>query len=211
MKRSQPLTGTQQSGGYINNTRSGTSLVVQLLALCTFTAMAWVQSLVRELRFQKLCGMPLPPAPKKTNTIQVQHLRVTPTRGPTVWWCHLSPLYASMLKWKVKVRIAPSCLTLCNPMDYTVYGILQARILEWVAFPFSKGSSQPRDWTQVSNIAGGCFTSWVTGKAKNTGVDSWSLLQQIFQTQESNQGLLHCRQILYQLSYQGRHVTEYDV
>ena len=44
----------------------------------------------------------------------------------------------------MKVKVAGLCLTLCNPMDYTVHGILQARILEWVAFPFSKGSSQPR-------------------------------------------------------------------
>ena len=50
--------------------------------------------------------------------------------------------------WKVKV--AQSCLTLCDPMDYTVHGILQARILEWVVFPFTKGSSHPRDRTQVS-------------------------------------------------------------
>ena len=47
-------------------------------------------------------------------------------------------------------------------MDYTVHGILQARILEWVAFPFSRGSPQPRDQTQVSCIAGGFFTSWAT-------------------------------------------------
>ena len=46
---------------------------------------------------------------------------------------------------KVKVKDAQSCLTLCDPMDYTVHGILWARILEWVAFPFSRGSSQPRD------------------------------------------------------------------
>ena len=65
-------------------------------------------------------------------------------------------------KWKVKVKVAWSCLTLCDPMDYTVQGILQARILEWVAFPFSRGSSQPRDGTQVSWIAGGFFTSWAT-------------------------------------------------
>jgi len=44
-------------------------------------------------------------------------------------------------------------------MDYTVYGILQARILEWVAFLYSRGSSQPRDQSQVSHIAGGFFTS----------------------------------------------------
>ena len=57
---------------------------------------------------------------------------------------------------KVKVKVAQSCPTLCDPMDYTVCGILQARILEWVAFPFSRGS---------------------------------------------NPGLLHCGQILYQLSH----------
>ena len=99
--------------------------------------------------------------------------------------------------------IAQSCLTLCDPMDYAVYGILQARILEWVAFPFSRGSSQPRDWTQVSWIAGGFFTSWAQGKPKNTRVGSLSPLQWTFQTQDLNWGLLHCRQILYQLSYQG--------
>ena len=51
------------------------------------------------------------------------------------------------------------CLTLCDHKDYTVHGILQARILEWVAIPFSKGSSQTRDRTQVSHIAGRFFTS----------------------------------------------------
>ena len=81
--------------------------------------------------------------------------------------------------------------------------ILQARILEWATCPFSRGSLQPRDRTQVSLIAGGIFTNRVTREAKNTGVGSLSLLQGIFLTQESNWGLLHCRQILYQLSYQG--------
>ena len=47
-------------------------------------------------------------------------------------------------------------------MDYTVIGILQARILEWVAFAFSRESSQPRDQTLVSSMAGGFFTSWAT-------------------------------------------------
>ena len=56
------------------------------------------------------------------------------------------------------MRVTQSRLTLCDPMDYTVYGILQARILEWVAIPFSRGSSQPRDRTQASHIAGGFFT-----------------------------------------------------
>ena len=48
-----------------------------------------------------------------------------------------------------------SVVSLCNHVDYIVHGILQARILEWVAFPFFRGSSQPRDRTQVSRIAGG--------------------------------------------------------
>ena len=59
----------------------------------------------------------------------------------------------------VKVKVAQSYLTLCHPMDYTVHGILQARILERVAIPFSRASSQPRDQTQVSHIAGRFFTS----------------------------------------------------
>ena len=53
----------------------------------------------------------------------------------------------------VKVKVAQSYLTLCDSTDYTVCGILQARILKWVAFLFSRESSQPRDRTQVSHIA----------------------------------------------------------
>ena len=60
---------------------------------------------------------------------------------------------------KVKVKTAQLCPTLCNPMDYTVHGILQARKLEWVAITFSRGSSQPRDQIQISRIAGGFFAS----------------------------------------------------
>ena len=58
-----------------------------------------------------------------------------------------------------EVKVAHLRLTLCDPMDYTVDGILQARIVEWVAFPFSRGSSRPRDRTQVSHVAGRFFTS----------------------------------------------------
>ena len=64
-----------------------------------------------------------------------------------------------ILQARILAKIAQLCLTLCDPKDYTVHGILQARTLEWVAFPFSWGSSQPRDRTQVSHIAGGFFTS----------------------------------------------------
>ena len=71
---------------------------------------------------------------------------------------HSVPSTSSLqtLKW---VKVAQSCPTPCNPMDYATHGILQARILECVAFPFSRGSSQPRDQTQVSHIAGRFFTS----------------------------------------------------
>ena len=62
---------------------------------------------------------------------------------------------------------AQSCLTLCNPMDCSllgssIHGIFQARILEWVAMSFSRGSSRPRDWTWVSHTAGRLFTVWAT-------------------------------------------------
>ena len=75
----------------------------------------------------------------------------------------------SLLKGTL-VKVAQSCLTLCDPMDYTVHGILQARILERAAFPFSRGSSQPRDQTQISRIAGRFFIAEPQGKSKNTGV-----------------------------------------
>ena len=59
---------------------------------------------------------------------------------------------------KKKVKVTQLCLILCDPMDYMVHGVLQARLLEWVAFPFSGGSSQPRDRTHISHIAGRFFT-----------------------------------------------------
>ena len=86
-----------------------------------------------------------------------------------------------------------SCVWLFVTPWTVVHGILQARILVWVVFPFSRGSSQPRDQTQVSHLAGGFFTIWAKGKPKITGVGSRSLLQGIFLIQESNWGLLHCR------------------
>ena len=100
------------------------------------------------------------------------------------------------------MKVAQSCPTLCDPMDSAVHGILQARLLEWVAFLFFRGSSQPRFEPGFPHGRQILYhlsqqVSW------NTGVDSLSLLQGIFLIQESNQGLLHCTRILYQLSYQG--------
>ena len=64
------------------------------------------------------------------------------------------------------MKVAQSCPTHCDPMDYTAHGIPQARILVWIAFPFSRGSSQPRDRTLLSHITGRFFTSWATREAK---------------------------------------------
>ena len=72
----------------------------------------------------------------------------------------------------IKVKLAQSSPTLWNPMDYTVHRILQARILEWVDFPFSRGSSQPSNWTQISQISGWFFTSWAPSEATRV-IPSW--------------------------------------
>ena len=74
----------------------------------------------------------------------------------------VQPPALTTYKTFVKVKVAQSCLSLCNPMDYTVHGILQTRILNWVAVPFSKGSSQLRDQTQLSWISCRFFTSWAS-------------------------------------------------
>ena len=76
---------------------------------------------------------------------------------------------------KYKILVTQLCPTLCNPAvcslpGSSVHGILQAIILEWVAIPFSRGSSQPRDWTQVSYIAGRFFTIWAISKCLSLGV-----------------------------------------
>ena len=103
------------------------------------------------------------------------------------------------------MKVAQSCLTLCNPMNYTYSpwnspgqntGVGSLSLLQGI-FP-----------TQGSNLGllhcrRILYQLRHKRSPKNTGVGSLSLLQQIFPTQESNQGLLHCRQILYQLSYEG--------
>ena len=80
-----------------------------------------------------------------------------------------SPLLALFVVMLPKAQLTShsrmSRPTLCHPKDYTVHGILQARIPEWVAFPFSRGSSQTRGQTQVSHSASGFFTSWATREA----------------------------------------------
>ena len=70
---------------------------------------------------------------------------------------------------EVDVKVPQLCPTLCGPMDCTIHRILQARILEWVTFPFTRGSSQPRGRTQISRIAGGFLTSWAPREARMGG------------------------------------------
>ena len=127
--------------------------------------------------------------------------------------------------------VTQSCPTLCNPTDcsppgFSVHGIFQARILEWVAISFSRGSSKPQKLNlglphckqtlyclshqgsypglkpTSPTLGAHSLPSEPPGKPKNTGVGSLSILQGIFPTQELNWDLLHCRWILYQLSYQ---------
>ena len=97
----------------------------------------------------------------------------------SLWWfCSLPPLqyywhlslvllahyWSEEVKWS---EVTQLCLTLCDPVDCSlpgssIHGILQARILEWVAISFSRGSSRPRDQTWVSHIGGRCFNLWAT-------------------------------------------------
>ena len=100
---------------------------------------------------------------------------------------------------KVKVKSLSFVSDSANPWA------IQARILEWVAFPFSRGSSQPKPGIKPRSPAlqVDSLPAEPQGKPKNTGVNNLSHLQGIFPTQELNWGLLYCRRILYQLSYQG--------
>ena len=80
-----------------------------------------------------------------------------------------------------EVLVAQSCPTLCDPRDcsltdFPVHGILQARILAWLAIPFSRGSSLPRGWTQVSWIAGRFFTTWSAREVNNRNYSLWVVL-----------------------------------
>ena len=92
-------------------------------------------------------------------------------RKVNILWCFSSDCNTmlSLPPLLLKVKVTQSCLTLCDPMGYTVHGLLQARTLEWVACPFSRGSSQPRTWTMISCIVGGFFTNWPIRISTNIG------------------------------------------
>ena len=94
--------------------------------------------------------------------------------------CHLIKFVQIYFLWKWRCLVTQWGLTLHDPMACSVpgssdNGVLQARIPEWVAIPFSRGSSQPRDGTWVSCIAGRFFTVWATKEAR-TGSRQWKIL-----------------------------------
>ena len=82
----------------------------------------------------------------------------------------LDKIFANHILDESESEVTQLCPTLCNPMDCSlpgssIHGIFQTRVLEWVALSFSRRSSQPRVWTQVSHIVGRCFTIWATREA----------------------------------------------
>ena len=90
-----------------------------------------------------------------------------------IGFCHIT----MWISRENESEVAQSCLTLCDPKDCNLpgssaHGIFQARILEWVAISFSRGSSQLRDQTWVSCIAGRCFTIWATKEALGISIKS---------------------------------------
>ena len=112
--------------------------------------------------------------------------------------------------------VAQSCPTLCDtwtvacPAPWSM-GILQARVLEWVAICSFRGPCIPGIEQRSPALQVDSLPSKPPWKPMNTGVGSHSLLQGIFPTQESNRGLLHCRQIHYQLSYQGSPILSISI
>ena len=112
----------------------------------------------------------------KQNVLKVLSLLDSPTLSQH------SSSSKNLLSLEVEVLVAQSCLTLWDPMDrsppgFSVYGISQARILEWVAIFFSRGSSQLRDRTQASCIEGRLLTIWTTREASLSAKQTKNLLQ----------------------------------
>ena len=115
----------------------------------------------------------LPTSPSSVNGVGRDEVLGRHLKG-----CSSHTAYEYLLKhflwWLIIEKVAQLCLTLCSPTNYTAHGILQAKILEWVAIPFSRGFSQPRDETQVSCIAGRFFTTWATREAPLVS-ERWSV------------------------------------
>ena len=110
-------------------------------------------------------GLPFPP-PEDLPSSEIETVSSASLTLASGYFNHWATWEASHVGESESV-VSQSCPTLCDPMDCSspgssVHGILQARILEWVAIPFSQGTSWPRDRTQVSRIAGSFFTTWAT-------------------------------------------------
>ena len=107
------------------------------------------------------CNEALSPCYKFSNNCHYYYIKLKAYKI-FIKWLSKVICYITYMFLKVKVLVSQLCLTLCRPKDYsapgsTVHGILQVRILKWAAVPFSRGSSPPRDWTQVSCSAGRFF------------------------------------------------------
>ena len=112
------------------------------------------------------------------NWLQYSHLKNPMNRGAwraTVHGVAKSRTWQRLISllqdFESESEVAQSCLTCCDPKDcslpgFSIHGIFQARTLEWVAISFSRGSSWPRDWTQVSCTAGRWFPFWATSEAQ---------------------------------------------
>ena len=126
---------------------------------------------------------------------------ITTTDGSAFHFCTIRQALRQTLQWSESCSVV---LTLCDPMDYTVHRILPARINTGVcSLSLFRGNlHNPGIKPRSPSLQPYSLPAEPQGKPNNTGVGSLSLLQQIFPTQELNQGLLHCRQIPYQLSYQ---------
>ena len=121
-------------------------------------------------------------------------------------WAWKLPSFSVSKKWS---EVAQSCLSLCNPMDcgllgFSIHGIFQARILEWVTISFSRDLPDPGIEPGSPALETDALTSEPPGKPKNTGVGCHARLQGIFPTQGSNQRHPRCGRILNHLSHQGR-------
>ena len=143
----------------------------------------WWTTFFTELCFQEFLRPLLASALRSSfpNTVSLYVCRLLCTqasvRGRSGCFCPSAARRNTASRMCRESEITQSCPTLCGPVDYTVHGILEARIPVWVAFPFSSKSSQPRDRTQVSRVAGGFFTSWAVG-------ESWEYLQTGFNLDE---------------------------
>ena len=106
---------------------------------------------------------------EETHSITAAAISMVSALLPTDTGCSIKP--EGLLLLLVTQSRPALCYSMdCSPPGSSIHGILQARILEWVAVPFSRGSSQPRDWTQVSHTAGRFFTICTTGEGLSSGL-----------------------------------------